>query len=429
MLPAHRSPRSHLVAVGILVSLFLAQSFSASLQKSPVFDEPPHIASGLSYIDTHVFHANLQHPPLLKEMSALSLSIAGIHWPNTPLAEKVIQGGPDGDNMEWPVGNDIIATNGPDRVMFWARLPFILLAGMLGFLIYWWGREMVGSAAALGALFLYALDPTILAHSFLVTTDVGVATFTVLFLFALWRYLQQPNWQRLVLCGLAMGVMLGAKFSAIFLLPITVILLLAAVRWPIARRVVKSESDDAEKRRGVEESLKPTLKTYVVAFAVMCVIAVVVIEALYFFPSNPFLYLTGLSKLNADHLVGHDAYFNGELSRRFYSYFVAAYLLKEPLASVILAGAGLAMLVRAKSTPVLTKLFLLLTPAVFVLVCTLRADDLGIRYIIPALPFAYLLGGLALSSLFDGKLAWGRYVGAIPPVPIMRETTSLWRLV
>ena len=165
----------------------MAQSFSASSQKSPVFDEPPHIASGLSYLDTHVFHANLQHPPLLKEMSALFLSLAGIHWPKSPLADAVIRGGPQGDKLEWPVGSNIIHDNGPDRVLFWGRLPFILLGGLLGALLYWWGRELVGSTAALGALFLYAFDPNIVAHSGLVTTDVGVTAFEVLFLFALWR--------------------------------------------------------------------------------------------------------------------------------------------------------------------------------------------------------------------------------------------------
>jgi hypothetical protein len=62
------------------------QSFSASLQKSPVFDEPAHIASGLFYIETGVFHGNLQHPPLLREMSAIFLSMAGIHWPSDEMA-------------------------------------------------------------------------------------------------------------------------------------------------------------------------------------------------------------------------------------------------------------------------------------------------------------------------------------------------------
>src|ERR1017187_3869162 len=230
---AHRPPWYHLLLAGILIAAFVLQSLSASLKKSPVVDEPPHIASGLSYLDTHVFRANLQHPPLLKEMSALFLWMAGIHWPKSELADAVINGSSEGANLDYPVGNNIIHEGGPDRVLFWARLPFILLAALLGALIYWWGRELVGSAAALGALFLYALDPTIVAHSALVTTDVGVTAFTVLFLFALWRYIGRPGWQRLVLCGLTLGAALGAKFSAVFPLPIAAILLAVAARWPV----------------------------------------------------------------------------------------------------------------------------------------------------------------------------------------------------
>ena len=63
--------------------------------------------------------------------------------------------------------------------------------------------------AALGALFLYAFDPTIIAHSALVTTDTGVTAFTVLFLFTLWRYLQRPDWKRLAISGVALGAGTG----------------------------------------------------------------------------------------------------------------------------------------------------------------------------------------------------------------------------
>jgi hypothetical protein len=159
MSPARRPASIHDLLAGLLVAVFLLQSFFASLQKSPVYDEPPHIASGLSYLATGVFRANLQHPPLLKEMSALFLRAAGIEWPRTEEARALIRGAPEAENYEWPLGNDIIASNGPDRVMFWARLPFTLLAGLLAVLIYVWGRELAGPTAALGALFLYALDP------------------------------------------------------------------------------------------------------------------------------------------------------------------------------------------------------------------------------------------------------------------------------
>jgi hypothetical protein len=135
----------------------------------------------------------------------------------------------------------------------------------------------------------------------------------------------------------------------------------------------------------------------------MCATAALVVEALYFFPHDPLLYLKGLQKVNADHPAGYQYYFHGDTSTRFYGYFVAAYLLKEPVATLILAAVGLFVVVRSKSTPVLTKLFLLIPPAVFLLAMTIFADDLGVRYLIPAMPFAYLLGGMGLATMLDAE--------------------------
>jgi hypothetical protein len=427
MSPAHRPPRSHLLLAAILLAVFLLQSFFASLQKSPVYDEPPHIASGLSYLATGVFRANPQHPPLLKEMSALFLLAAGIRWPQTDDARALVRGAPEGDGAEWPIGNDIIASNGPDRMMFWARLPFILLAGLLGVLIYVWGRELAGDIAALGALFLYALDPAMVAHSFLVTTDVGLAAFSMLFLWTVWRYVQQPSRARLVICGLAMGAMLGAKFSALFMVASAAALLLAALRWPLSQPAAAPAPKAGPNSPCPCGSGKKYKKCHgapgasaaggqarkaldrLAAFAVMGALAVLVVEALYFFPHDPLLYLEGLRRVNADHPAGYQYYFHGDTSTRFYGYFVAAWLLKEPLATILLAGAGLFALLRSKSTPILTKLFLLLPPAVFLLAMTVFADNLGVRYLIPAMPFAYLLGGMGLAHLFGSGLKWARY--------------------
>src|SRR5262249_4307277 len=79
-IPVSRPSLKSLVAGGLLLAFFLVQSFSVSLRKSPVFDEPAHIAAGLSYLATGSFVANAQHPPLLKELAAFSLRIAGVRW-------------------------------------------------------------------------------------------------------------------------------------------------------------------------------------------------------------------------------------------------------------------------------------------------------------------------------------------------------------
>lgn len=436
------------------MAAFLAQSFFASLQKSPVFDEPPHIASGLSYLETRVFHANLQHPPLLKELAALFLIADGIHWPKTPMANALIAGGPAGDKMEWPVGVDILHQYGPARVLFRARLPFILLGGLLGWLIYWWGRELVGSAAALGALFFYAFDPNIIAHSALVTTDVGLTAFLVLFLFTLWRYLREQTRKHLVYCGLALGAVLCTKFSAVFMLPVTAILMAAAIRWPLTpaaaaektaekamskvgpnspcpcgsgKKFKKCHGAGAAPAKYVERNLRMhDLMRAAGMFLVVCVIAGVVIEAVYLFNSDPFLYITGVRKVNGDHIAGYQAYLHGALSPHFYSYFGMAYLLKEPIATIVLAMTGLWLVVRNRAIPMLVKLFLLVTPVVFFLAISIMADNLGIRYIIPTLPFGYLLAGVGLAELLSKRLVWGRYAAAALCLWVLVEAAGIY---
>ena len=88
-----------------------------------------------------------------------------------------------------------------------------------------------------------------------------------------------------------------------------------------------------------------------------------------------------------------------------------AYLLKEPLAAILLAGSGAVRAARhAASRRV--KLFLLLPPAVLFAAHTVFADNLGMRYIIPVLPFAYLVGGAGAAWLI-GQGTWGRAVTAV----------------
>jgi hypothetical protein len=75
-----------------LVAVFLAVNFAESRVQSPTLDEPWHVAAGLSYFVTHeIYRANPQHPPLLKELSALSLMAAGIRWPHNKQADYLVR--------------------------------------------------------------------------------------------------------------------------------------------------------------------------------------------------------------------------------------------------------------------------------------------------------------------------------------------------
>jgi hypothetical protein len=119
--------------------------------------------------------------------------------------------------------------------------------------------------------------------------------------------------------------------------------------------------------------------------------------------------------VNADHVPDGWTFLAGRLSHRYLSYFGVAYLLKEPIAGMILAGIGLVALIRSRSIPVLAKLFLLVPPAALFIAVSLLADNLGIRYIIPALPFVFLLAGLGLATLLQAarRVRWAPYLAAV----------------
>ncbi len=408
MPPYRRAFPDHPILVGGLLLVFFLQAFRASLVKSPVFDEPAHIGAGLSYLETGEFKINLQHPPLLKEIGALPLLILGVHWPMT--GEEWARLG-DAQNAwyQWQLGSDIIFQNDPDRVMLWSRLPFTLLATFLGFLIYAWGRRLLGGTAAVGALFLYVLDPTILGHSYLVTTDIGFAAFGFLFLFCLWRYLNHRMPWRLAWCGLALGAALGSKFSAVFLLPIAAALVFGANRWIPAAVPIQSSSlgDPYASPEGGQR-----LVWCLYALLVMGLVATVLIEALYFFPGNPFLYLKGMSRVYADHDPTYLPFMWGMFQPRFLSYYLVVYVLKEPIASLVLVAVGLGALLRRGAATTMDRAFILLPPAVLLAVNTLWSHDMGIRYIIPALPFAYLAGGAGVAFLLGEGRLWGRALAA-----------------
>jgi Dolichyl-phosphate-mannose-protein mannosyltransferase len=369
MNPGDRAPWGFSLIAGLLVAVFLLQGIIGIRGKSPTFDETGDIAAGLSYVQWGEVRANLQHPPLLKELAGISLWLAGVRLPEDPKVREMLERG-----AEREVGSDLIAANGPDRVMFWARLPFLLLAAALGVLLWWWGRKLAGETAALAALLLYTLSPTILGHGYLATLDVGLAAFTLLFFFTLWRYLQNPDGKRLAVCGVAMGLMLGTKFSALFLLPVAAVLLVKA------------------RRLG--------------AFVLMLVIATVVVQALYLSPGGLFLYSLGMQRVNADHNPDYLVFLAGQFQHSFVTYFPVAYLLKEPIAAILLAGLGLFAMRRELAW------YLVLPPVVIFAGHMAFADDLGVRYIIPALPFLYLVGGLGAAWLI-GKGMPGRIAAGV----------------
>ena len=61
--------------------------------------------------------------------------------------------GPQTD--EWQFGRDLLFNNNVDRVIFWGRIPIILLSVLLGLYIFKWGKELFNYKAGVIGLFIY----------------------------------------------------------------------------------------------------------------------------------------------------------------------------------------------------------------------------------------------------------------------------------
>lgn len=391
------NPFKHrLLPVAVASAVFFVLTLTASLVKSPVWDEPFHIAAGLSYVESGQIIVNEQHPPLLKELSGLFLRASGVRWPaNAPPLDALRNG-----KVAEQTGISIISENGPDTVLFWSRLPMILMGTAMIFVLYTFGTELLGRAAALGAVLVYTLDPIMLGHSIFVTTDTGLALSVVLALLMLWRFLRKPGLLSLVWCGLALGAMLASKFSSIVMLPVGGLLLIGAAVDPID---------------GIAEPppISRRLIHYALAALGMCAIAFGVLQYLYFFPVNVLQYRAGMDLVNADHNPNYLYYMAGQFQTRFYSYYLVAYLLKEPLAAILAAGVGLAAVVGNRSLPRLAIAFLLIPPVAMFVGYTLFSDNMGVRYLAPVLPFMHLLGGAGLAALVSDSHAWGKTLAVV----------------
>lgn len=194
------------LALALLLALFGLRLVHTAASKSFTLDEPAYVGTGL-YLwrtgDYHYARVLLFHPPLTFHLASLPLLFFDT-----------------GDAPAHPRVTRVLLDRGepaPERLRLAARLPFVLLACWGAALAFLWAREVAGPRAGLLAAFLFSFSPSFLAHGALAHSDITVAVLSLQALYALWRWEQRPGAGRLVACGLALGLALAAKLSALLL--------------------------------------------------------------------------------------------------------------------------------------------------------------------------------------------------------------------
>jgi 4-amino-4-deoxy-L-arabinose transferase-like glycosyltransferase len=202
-----------LAVIGLLVvqaTLILITLHRESL----TFDEEDHMYAGYRMWTAGDYGLNPEHPPLVKLLATLPV-----------LGEKLWVPAPKGiffkaeaytDGGEWLEHND----GASQRLVFRMRVTTSILALALSLLIFVAARQWFGVEAALFAMSFAVFEPNLLAHSGLVTTDVGAALFLLLAVYTFCRYVQTPSWWRVLIAGLAAGLLLATKHSGVLVGPI-----------------------------------------------------------------------------------------------------------------------------------------------------------------------------------------------------------------
>lgn len=290
------------------------------------------------------------------------------------------------------------------------RLPTMAFTLALGLLVHRWAGELFGARAALLALVLCAFQPTFLGHGKQVTSDVQAAFFmtAAVYCFAKALRLGGPWWA--AASGIAVAGGLASKFTGVLAVPVLVILAFTAAKGVPARRRVAA----------VVIALATALAGINIAYLFDGTFQT---AGAYAWQSEAFrrlappwlplplprTFVRGLDYsrvLQEDPYLGRGAnYVLGELNRdgRWYA-FPLMILLKTPLATFALMGLAL----RPPRLPA-SVLSVLLVPAAFVVLVfsTLVDPQLGIRYVMPALPFLVVLAaGAAREGARWPRLPW-----------------------
>jgi hypothetical protein len=355
------------------------QGASIIQHHAPTYDEATHLASGYAALVAGDFSLNSQVPPLIKVVLASPLYF-GYHLALEP------------DPGQWRGAEARISQSflyglsmPADRVLAMCRFGNLALGTLLIVVIGWWAYRLWGGSAALVAIALAALEPNLVAHSSLFTTDVGATLFIVLALYLFWESAASGLYWLWIATGLTAGLALVSKYSALTLIPIAGTILAGHVVfgdivrhtwWP--RRAASSEL------------LHRVIQVGTVAL-LLCLPAMIIIPAAYFFQGYA-PWWSGLQRFLEQAAAGQPAFFLGQYSYvGWWSYFPVAFLIKTPVGTLLLIAASL-VFYRAGAPLGQRHALFLLGPVVMVfLVSTQVGTNIGLRHVLAVYPLLFIL--------------------------------------
>jgi 4-amino-4-deoxy-L-arabinose transferase-like glycosyltransferase len=424
------------IAVAVLLAVQAAQVVIVVHRESLTWDEDDHMFAGYMMWVTGDYGLNPEHPPLVKLLATLPLLGEKLWIP--PLRGREFKAEAYLDGRDWLARND----GASQRLVFRMRLAAGLLALGLSLVVFFAAREWFGTGAALIALVVLTFDPNILAHCALVTTDMGVTLFFLASIYAFYRYVKRPSLLRLLLAGVAGGLLLATKHSGILLAP----MLLLLIAWEIVTAPKGKRARLALRLSG--------------AFAAIVVIGVAVLWAFYGFryaarPAglalNPSLASSagGLSHFNSAAILAiarlhllPESYLMGLVDVKHMAEFYPTFIFGKvyatgrwwyfPACIAIKSTLGLLALILLAAFAMVTGslrkgrelAYLLLPGAVYLAVAMLSGMNIGTRHILPLYAMAAILAGAGVRALAARGRRWARIATWTGAALVLAHITS-----
>ncbi|MDX2031647.1 MAG: hypothetical protein SF339_13310 [Blastocatellia bacterium] len=423
----------------IFAVLFFALAAYSGGRKSATNDETAHIAAGYAALKTGDYRLNPEHPPLIKLLSGVPLLLRGAKLDLGDASWRAVGTGKMGWRHieQWYFGAKFLYEwNDADRTVFWARAPIILLSIGLAGLVGWWAWSLYGWRAGCLALGLYLTTPDLLAHSQLVTTDLGVTCFFFLAVFGFWRALHSLTPGNLVMACVGTGCLLAAKFSGPLIFPI-----FAALAVIFAYSDEKADPAMLRARLGEIGTFRSKLLLAGALMAACALTGLLVIWACYRFRHriSPDAAVSGtidwMRYWAKDGLVNNlmqafqewrllpegyvlgffdafeslerrPAFLLGEISETgWWYYFPVSFLIKTPLPLIALIVAG-GVAIRRFGAGLVNELALLTPAAIYLAVAMAGNINIGNRHILPIYPFLIVAASKIARVFEPGRAKW-----------------------
>ncbi len=369
----------------LLLLFFFAELMSGVNALSLTYDEPIYIGVGYAAWLTRdmAWSGHIGHPPLINLLTSWPL-LLGRDLPDPRTFPQW------GTSDVLTFARDLLPRLGLDRSTFVTRVPVIWISVLLAALAYRWSCEIWRKrAAGLLTLTLLALDPTVLAHGRLNSTDMGLAASGFFTAYVLSRYLKKPTIFRTVAVGLAAGLPLSSKASGPYFVGIAGLWLFfwAIYAW--------------RKEKGW--FLKMTLSGFAWLF-----LAGLVLWGAYLFEWDAIRpggiqvpaasHWRGLSYINDYMQSGQTTYFWGSLYKETHpwAYFLVGFLSKTPvpiLIACLLSFLGVARRGFDWPWPRPDLLVVISVPLGYAVIATITALQIGQRHLLPLYPFVFVLCG------------------------------------